>query len=303
VLDTVTVFNQADTARIVFRSYDLNYLIGDSCLSDTVSVGNCNENYNNIFHGYDWELEEREKMIIYPPGSYSPTLANVFQVPDKENQVFWDVFKQHRIPVGGGDSVTEKYDLVMVKHPYIIWRDPTSARMDNLKGFYGAVRDTIVNHPELNFCFVFGSPLAFQTSGEDDFRGDTLLAKLVYEAAGWFASDSFFTHSNSGLYKNVWKVDTYRPLCETSPDSANRYCLKSSYWAGPSAQSHLSAAGAFVMQETLISFIRQATADILSLRSGRPSRTDIDLKIKAFREGNATLPEVLDIIALYNSGG
>ena len=305
VLDTMTVFNQADTARIVFRSYNLNYLQGDSCLSDTVFYGNCYENYNNLFRGYNWENFDREKVMIYPPGLASPMLSEVFQVPNKENQDFWTVFRQHRIPYPGGDSVTEKYDLVMVKNPYIVWRMPTQQRMNALKGFYRAIRDTVANHPEINFCFVFGTPLNFSV-GIDSFGGDTAAAKLVYEAAAWFASDSFFTHTNTGPYRNVWKIDTYRPLCETSPDSVNRYCLKNAYWAGPSAQSHLSPLGAIVAQDTVLAFLRRATADILELRGGtppRPSRTEIDLIIKAFREGNATLSEVLDLISRYNSGG
>jgi hypothetical protein len=307
VLDTMTVFNGADTARIVFRSYNLNYgVLGDTCLSDTVWYGDCWEDYNNLFRGYDWELQEREKMIIYPPGNYSPTLLSVFQFPDKENQIFWNVFREHQIPYPGGVYVSEKYDLVMVKPPYIVWRDPSPARMDSLRSYYRAVRDSVANHPEINFCFVFGTPLCLDNGGLDSFRGDTVAAHLVYNAASWFASDSFFTHTTDGPYRNVWKIDTYTPLCETSPDSANRYCLKNAYWAGYSYQSHLSAAGALAMQDTLISFIRRATLDILIQRGGgenRPSRGEIDRKIKEFRDGTATLPEVLDLIERYNSGG
>ncbi len=291
-LDTMTVVNQADTARIVFRSYNLNYgAMGDTCLSDTTYFGECGENYNNVFRGYDWELQEREKIIIYPPGDYSPQLTSVFQYPNKENQVFWNVFKQHRIPYGGGDSATEKYNLVMVKSPYIVWRDATPARMESLKSYFRAIRDSVANHPEINFCFVLGTPLAFQSGGDDDFDSDTLKARYVYNLASWFASDSFFTHTNTGPYKNLWKWDSYRPLCETSPDSSNRYCLKNAYWAGAGGQSHLSFAGAIVMQDNMIAFIRQATADILAQRStpGRPSRTDIDMKIKSLSRGHRDL--------------
>jgi len=303
VLDTMNVFSGSDTARIVFRSYNLNYgVMGDTSLSDTVWYGDCWEDYNNLYRGYDWELQEREKIIIYTPGNYSPTLINVFQYPNRENQVFWNVFKQHEIPYPGGVYVTEKYDLVMVKSPYIIWRFPSPARMDSLRSYFRAVRDSVANNPELNYCFVFGTPLSFMSDG---FDGDTLEARLVYYAARWFASDSFFTHSNDGPYRNVWKLDTYTPLCETSPDSANRYCLKNLYWAGPNNQSHLSPVGALAMQDTLLSFIRRATMDILIQRGGenRPSRGEIDRKIKEFREGTATLPDVLELIERYNSGG
>jgi hypothetical protein len=304
VLDTMTVINDPDSARIVFRSYNLNYgVMGDTCLSDTVYYGDCRENYNNYFRGYDWELQEREKAIIYPPGVYSPMLTNVFQAPDRENQTFWNVFRQHVIELGPGVNVTERYDLVMVKNPYIVWRDPTQARIDALKSYYRALRDSVANNPEINFCFVLGTPLAFQTGGDDDFDGDTTRAKLMYNFARWFASDSFFTHSNSGPYRNVWKLDTYSPLCETSPDSSNRYCLRSQYWAGSSAQSHLSAMGALAMQDVMINFIRLATSEILSLRSGRPSRGEIDRKILDFREGRATESEVLELIEQYNNGG
>lgn len=305
VLDTMVVANGADTALIVFRSYDLNYVDGDTCLSDTVFYDQCDEVRNHYFSGYGWELEDREKVLDYPPNIDSPCLTNVFQFPNKENQSFWNVFKTHTIPVGPGRSITEKYDLVIVKAPYICWRTPTVARMESLKVYYQAIRDTIVNHPEINYCFAFGTPQSLISDGLDNFGGDTSQARLVYDAASWFAGGGFFTHANSGAYKNLWKWDSYRPLCETSPDSANRYCLKNDYWAGYENQSHLSADGAIAMQNSLIAFLWQATMDIMIQRAGppqRPTRADIDRKIRDFRAGNASLQEVLSLIALYNGG-
>ena len=147
-----------------------------------------------------------------------------------------------------------------------------------------------------------GTPLALNTGSSDDFQGDTSMARIVYDLATWFDSDDFFTHSNSGTYKNVWKWNSYHPMCETAEGSANRYCLKTEYWAGSSNQSHLSSAGQQWMQENLVAFIRNAAQDLLALKSDVVSRRDIDLMIKAFSEGNATEQEVSDLIRQYNTG-
>ena len=74
------------------------------------------------------------------------------------------------------------------------------------------------------------------------------------------------------------------------------------YWAHDEG-AHLSLLGMSITQDSLVSFIRRAAEDILIMRSGGVTRTDIDRKIKAFREGNATLQEVLDLIEQYNNGG
>lgn len=302
VLDTMTVTSGQDTARIVFRDYNLNYFLGDTCLSDTIHFSGCGQDYLQSFRGYNWENSDREKIIHFAPGGYSDMLMNVFQQAGRQDSAYWNVFREHTVPYGGGGNALEKYDLVMVKNPYIIWKAPTQARVDAAKSFYMAVRDTIANHPEINFCFVFGTPLALNTSGGDDFGGDTLAARLIYQLAQWFDSDAFFRRDNNGPYRNLWKLNTYTSLCETSPDSPNRYCLKTAYWAGSGAQSHLSNLGAEVMQDTLIAFVRRATADIMGVPPGRPTRADIDRKIKEFREGRASEQEVLDLIQQYNRG-
>jgi hypothetical protein len=164
--------------------------------------------------------------------------------------------------------------MVMVKTPYTVWRDPTQARMDSLKLYYQRALDTVITHPELNYCFVFGTPLKWDDEGEPqgmDFDEDTSQAKLVWQTAQWFASDSFFVHDTS-TYKNVWKLDTYSPLCDTSYGSQRRYCLNDSYtdWRGGHGGSHLNLAGATVMQTVLADFIREATFNLLGGLEGPP---------------------------------
>jgi hypothetical protein len=297
VLDTLQAYAGSDTARYVFHSLNLNSGVQGNCVSDTVTDGPCEVRWLNTC--YDWAYRDREKIIIYGSALYSPILEEIFRNPGREDSLYWDVFTEHYLDYGGGNLRWEKYDMVMVKNPYIIWTDPTPERVQATKQNYLALRDTLANHPEINFCFVIGTPLCWES-----FDADSSQAKLIYGLATWFASDSFFTHDNNGPYRNLWKLDTYRPLCETSPDSANRYCLKRAYWAGPNGQSHLSPLGSEVMQDTLISFIKSSTLDILMQRGGgRPSRGDIDRKILDFREGRATMQEVLELIDRYNAGG
>jgi len=150
------------------------------------------------------------------------------------------------------------------------------------------------NHPEQNFAFIFGTPLRLSEQGCD---GDSSNAKITFELATWFA-DTF----DVSAYDNVWKYEFYRILCETSADSANRYCLKNDYWNGEGG-SHLNHDGSDLAQDSLAAFIRRATGDILTMQSGRVTRRDIDRKIRDFREGQATVQEVLDLIERYNSGG
>jgi hypothetical protein len=216
----------------------------------------------------------------------------------------WDVFRNHQVYTDAANlsaRVWERYDMVIIKQPYLCWTDFTQARADMIKGWYRAIRDSVANHPEINFVASFGSPLTFLESGSMDFQGDTTMARLVYRLANWFR-DSLVNVPGAPTVPNFWAFDSYTPLCETAAGAQNRYCLKNEYWAGATAQSHLSAAGAAEGQDNLIAIIRQATQQILTTRSGVVTRQDIDLKIKAFREGTATAQEVVDLINRYNSG-
>ena len=310
-LDTMNVAIGADTARIVFRSYNINYDHQDSSLGDTVSVwAPADWCYieNRINTGFDYNMQGggvSNRNRIFDSDWYSPLLVNLFQRPDKEDSIFWYPFIEHQIPYDNGDLVTTHYDVVIFKNPYMIWRDFTAQKADSIKTWYKAVRDSVVNHPEINVAFAMGTPLAYQTGSDDDFDSDTTLAKMVYDLATWFVSDSFVVHSNldTAVYRNVWTADLYRPLCELAPGSYNRYCLKDEYWAGPGGESHLKSAGAAALQAELVNFIRNVTEDILIQRSDQVSRRDIDQKILDFREGQAELQEALDLIEQYNSGG
>ena len=293
-----------DTARIVFRSYRMNNDLGGNPLSDTVSNEDCwDERFENYRYEYADPWHNRMRIWNSDNGmqgnAYAGLLNDLFDIPNKEDSAFWRAFETHNVPGSSGDSVSEHYDLFIVKNPYACWFQMTQAQADSQRILYQIVRDSLANHPEINFVFAFGTPMRIGHDGIDSAQ-----ARITYELATWFASDSFFTHNNSGPYGNIWKYDSYRLMCETSPDSVNRYCLKNAYWQGPpDGGSHLSSYGAAVAQDSLASFIRRATEDILSIRSGRATRRDIDLKIKDFREGQATIQEVLDVIESYNSGG
>lgn len=303
-LDTANVMVGEDTARIVFRSYHMNYDAARTPLSDTLhgtAQGGCAEVY---FSNFDYDLNDPyNRTIIWSSwdgqhDEYAGLLKYMFQIPNKEDSLFWRMFGPHNVPGTNGDSVLENYDLIIVKNPYACWAHMSTAQSDSIKKFYRAVRDSLVNHPEINFAFAFGTPHRLGGDGVD-----TIQAKITYQLATWFASDSFFTHTNDGPYKNIWKWDSYRHMCELSPGAPNRYCLKTEYWLEGDQSSHLSNLGADVEQDSLIAFISRAAEDILYQRTGIVTRQDIDRKIKAFRDGNATLEEVLDLIARYNQGG
>jgi len=313
VLDTMTVAVGADTARIVLRTYNINYDHQDSALSDTAYIWSggdwCNVE-NRINTGFDYNFQGggvSNRNRIFDTDWYSPLLRNIFQRPSKEDSIFWYPFVEHQIPYDNGDMVTEHYDMVIFKNPYIVWRDFSTAKADSIKKWYRAVRDSVVNHPDINVTFFMGTPLAYQTGSDDDFDSDTTLAKMVYELATWFAGDDFVVHSNDpeAQYRNVWTYDIYRPMAETGSSAYNRYCLRDSYWAGSGAQSHLSSAGMVALQNVFIDYFRQATEDLLIQKAGGVfvTRRDIDRKILEFREGQATLPEVQELIEQYNTGG
>jgi hypothetical protein len=197
--------------------------------------------------------------------------------------------------------VWEKYDLVIIKQPYIVWQEFTQERANMIKGFYRNIIDSVADHPEINFVASFGTPLAFNENGSQDFSSDTSMARLVYRLAIWFR-DSLVNVPGTPQVPNFWAFDSYTPLCETAAGQQNRYCLKTEYWAGPTSQSHLNVNGASVGQDNLIAIIRQAALRILGGSASVVTRQDIDLKIKAFREGTATVQEVIDLINQYNSG-
>ncbi len=295
-LNVPPVFVDSDTARIVFRSYRMNNDWGGSPLSDTVS----NEyGWDYRFSNYRYEYVDpwRNRMRIwnndcgFGGNDYAGLLHDLFDIPNKEDSAFWRAFETHNVPGSSGDSVAENYSLFMVKNPYACWGCMTQALADTERVLFEIVADSMGNHPEQNFVLIFGTPLRLNAGFDDSTQ-----AKIAYELAGWFAD----TFDVSG-YDNVWKYEFYRILCETSPGSINRYCLKNDYWNGEGG-AHLNHDGSDLAQDSLAAFIRRATEDILAMQSGRVMRRDIDRKIKDFREGQATVQEVLDLIERYNSG-
>ena len=259
-LDTMNIIVGTDTARISFRSYHTNYEIYHGALSDTVAPF-CRENRFPPSFTYDLRRTSNiNRTIIWDPWQgESGLLANLFDKPHKEDSAFWRIFTTHNIP-GPVDSIPVKYDIVIFKNPYSTWGNVNQVYADTIRYFYRTVCDSIAQHPEINVGLMFGTPLRQQTGY------DSTNAKYVYELASWFASDEFFTHSNTGPYKNVWKLDTYRQLCETNA-SINKYCLANNMWFGD-AGSHLSDLAAEMSQDTLAGFIRQIARDILIQRNG-----------------------------------
>jgi hypothetical protein len=289
ILDTMTVTYETDTARIVFRDYHLNYWHTDP-LSDTI-IG-CDENRFSGFN-YDLRTSSYDRTKIWNSwdgvlGQYAGFVEDFFYVPDKENQRFWEIFSTHNVPGRSGDSVSEYYDIVMIKNPFICWSYMTQAQADSIQKFYSIVRDSVEAHPEIRIGLVFGTPRLM-----GDTVDDSLMAKITFNLLEWFNSDAFFTHDNSGPYNNLWKIDTYSPLIEMSPDSVNRYCLKNAYSNSP-GDSHLNRLGGRTALEALLGFIRQGAQDVLVIKSGSSAASPIVTNIpnQTIVEGStfATIP-------------
>ncbi len=313
-LDTITVVVSSDTADIVFRSYRMNNEGAGNPLSDTLPGAGDHGCAFDRFSGFEYDFygANYNRMRIwnsdngFSGDAFAGLIDQFFNVSGKESMLFWKMFTTHQVPSGFPDSVTETdgYDLVIIKNPFACWAQMTAAQSDSIKVLYRAVRDSIVNHPEINVVLAFGTPLVVGPE-----QADSSMGRITYQLATWFASDSFFTHDNSGTCRNIWKWDSYRGLCEMSPDSSNRYCLKRQYSVSPGGgDSHLSHAGCTAAQESMVGFIRLAVTDLLIQRSAEPGlpspqqRLEIDRKINDFRIGAATEQEVLELIAGYNTG-
>lgn len=247
VLDTL------GNGRIHFRFMCLNYVLEeDSCLTDSVKTGSCEESHIDN-SGFSWSSDSREKIINYPAsGNDSPILENVFNQSGKEDSLYWEIFGEHYIHYTESDSVWEDYDIVILKNPYIIWRDVTQARVDSIKNYYNYLADSCEAH-SLPLHFAFGTPLCYQASSDDDFDSDTSLAKMVYDLATWFIDTLDYDH----------KFDCYRPLCNTNEGNPYRYCLDTLLWAGAGSESHLSSLGAESLQVLMINYIDSAVNIVL----------------------------------------
>jgi hypothetical protein len=285
-LDTMLIVAQADTADIVFRSYRMNGDYAGVPLSDSVPGTGSNGCAFTRFSSFRYDLDglAGDRMRIwndnggFGPHSYAGILKLFFDVPGKEDSLFWRMFTTHRIPSSGPDSVTEidGFDLVMVENPYYCWGYMSQAQADSIKVLYQVLRDSIVAHPEINFAMVIGTPLLLGRYGVLD----STQARITYDLASWFASDDFFRHDNI-TYRNVWKWDSYRPLCEMGEGKVNRYCLKTEYFDGAASGSHLSLSGYSLSQDSLQHFLRRTIQDILWQRVGGSPDSDGDGIINA----------------------
>ena len=276
-LDTMTVVGGADTADIVFHSYRLNADDVNAGLSDTLPGSGSNGCAFDRFTGFTYDLNPSSgnRMRIwnsndgFGPLAYAGLLNNFFNVPDKENQTLWKMFRTHDTPSSFPNPVTEidGYDLVIIKNPYACWAAMTQAQADSIRVLYQVLRDSIVAHPEINVALAFGTPLYIGR----DYVYDSAQAKITYELATWFAGDAFFTHDD-GMYRNIWKWEPYRELCEMAPVET-RYFLKQEYFDGEAAGSHLSTLGADVAQKSLLRFIRETVGDLMG---AEPADSDND---------------------------
>ncbi len=304
-LDTMTVTFGLDTARIVFRSYRMNNDPAGNPLSDTLPGSGNNGCSFDRFNGfrYDFSSSSYNRVRIWNSDNgltgdaFAGLIDQFFNVPGKEDSLWWKIFTTHDVPSSGPTPTTEinGYDLVIIKNPYACWFQMTQTQADSIRQLYKVVRDSVVAHPEINFAFAMGTPLRL---GHEVW--DSTQAKITYDLATWFASDSFLVHDNASTYRNVWTWNSYQMMTEQSPDSANRYCLKEEYYAG--GGSHLSVAGRSVAQLSLIEFLKGAVRDILVKRSGPYDRLAVDRMMLQYKNGVVPEKDILESIRLYENG-
>lgn len=307
VLDTLkvlTLTGPTDTLRadFVFRQGDLNGIPGVR-LSQTTYTGDCGE----VTVSSDYYQGSSFK-IYYNTGCPLLSLfsdASRAQSTDVGTYAY-DVFKNHQVRNSATDPTDiswEKYDLVIAKNPYACWMvDPSTnevfnqARADKIKGWYRAIRDTVLKHSsDYNFVADFGTPLVLNHDGADSTRN-----KLVWRLANWFRDTLMAELPTQPAKQNFFPIEYYTTLIETG-NQIDKYCLKQTYWAQDGA-SHLSDLGQGIAQDALVTNIKAVTLKMLQQEAGIVTRTDIDLKIKDFREGRATATEVIDLISRYIAG-
>jgi len=280
-LDTMTIVAETDTARIVFRSYRMNGDYVATAISDTLpgdgSNGCAFDRFSNFTYNLDGAAGNRMRIWNDNTGmgtnGYAGILNKFFFMPDKEDSLFWRMFTTHEVPSSFPNPVTEidGYDFVLIKNPYDCWAYMTQAQADSIRVLYRVLRDSIAAHPEINVGLAFGTPLRINDRGQYD----SSVAKITYDLASWFDSDEFFTHDDAAC-RNIWKWNSYQHLCETSPDSANRYCLQTRYFNGEASGSHLSLAGYSDSQDSLLVFLREVVQELLWRRVGGSTDSDND---------------------------
>lgn len=272
-LDTMLIVAGSDTADIVFRSYRINGDEAGVAMSDSVPGEGSNGCASDRFSGFSYNLDPSwgNRIRIWNgnsgmgPGAYAGILDNFFCVPEKEDSAFWRMFRTHEVPSSFPQPVVEVdgFDLVLIEQPYFIFGHMSQTQADSQKVLWQTLRDSIVAHPEINVGLVFGTPLLL---GRFGIR-DSAQAKITWDLASWWASSDYFEHDPIS-YPNIWKWDSYRFLCETSPDSVNRYCLANRYFDGEPVGSHLSLKGYSKGQDSLRAFIRTCVSDIIGQETG-----------------------------------
>lgn len=296
----------SDTAVISFRDYNLNYDL-TTALSDTVIV-NCNP---NRFSGFTYRLgQDWGRLTLSGQDGVSSMLQECFNIPqaERDTMFFWRMFEEHNVPaaVGSSDSVVEKYDLILIKQAYYHWGEMDDAKRENYKENWQKIVDSItISNQGHNIGLLFGTPLYALDNDPPTSQTDSSYAHKTYELAVWFR-DSLMTHNNYDSTRNLWLFDSYTHLCDTAVDNSTCWGLATDYWLSGDAGSHLSEPLAGnLAQDSLVSFIRRATRDILIQQSGETLVTpqDIDRMILRFRNGEVTQAEVQNLIELYNQQG
>ncbi len=266
-LDTMLIVVDNDTADIAFRSYRLNDDGAGRAMSDSIPGSGSNGCAFDRFSGFSYNLNPNsgERMRIWNDNNgmgsngYAGILDNFYNVPNKEDSAFYRFFKTHNIPSNFPDSVqeTDGFDLVLIENPYYAWAYMSQPQADSMMILFEVLRDSIAAHPETNVCLVFGTPLRLGVDG----ILDSAQARITYDLVDWWDSEAFFVPGQSPT-PNLWRWNSYHFLCETSPDSANRYCLANKFYNGE-VGSHLNVAGYSEGQDSLLVVLRQIIPQIM----------------------------------------
>ncbi len=122
LVDTLRMINESepivfgsDTAIISFRDYNVNYDLSNP-LSDTALVGCVPAKFNGLSYRL---VQGWGRLTLSGQNGGASMLQECFDIPqaERDTMFFWRMFEEHNVPayVGANDSVSEKYDLVLIK--------------------------------------------------------------------------------------------------------------------------------------------------------------------------------------------
>lgn len=280
-------FGDTLNVRYVFRQADLNGTPA-ARLSDTTFTGTCGEyNLGADFYGQTpaGATSAGSFKLYYNGGSPLKALFDDNQrtITASNGKYPWEVFMRHRVPTAtAGDSVYEKYTIVIAKQPYAIWMHDTydpytgfeASRRDQYKTWLRAIRDTVYNHPEIPaFVFDVGSPLArlhtnSRTVYEYPNATDSVYMKRVYEFAKWCSDTLVQEVQATPIRRNFFVMEYLTELVDTTTGSVDRWFLDPDNWAADGA-SHLSALGQAIAQREMTRELHRITGELLEQREWR----------------------------------